>query len=278
MDLREVKAMVFDLDGTLYEDTHHFKYYAERIMNKLPQNIHNTFMAEYENAVEGNHTLKVGRIYDVEKDYILVHDNGNVTKIYNWQGGIISDALIAELYPSAIEIEMMRFISVGDLWWVPGCIGIHYGLTKPIIHSCFLETREYMMTPEFVMQPVEGFKELLEDISLSHKLVLLTNSPQPDSDTILEKLGIKNLFHKKIFRAKKPTMTTERFKEISAELEVHFNEILSVGDNLINDILPAKKLGCKTIYIDTHDIGRKEDADEVVKSIPEMVRILSAII
>lgn len=277
MNLAEVKAIVFDLDGTVYEDTHHFKYYAERIMNRLPKEINDTFMSQYENAVKGNHTLRVGRIYDVEKDFILVHDIGTIKEIYTWDGNSVDNGQINDLYPSAVEIDMFRFISIGDLWWIPGCIGIHYGLNKPIIHSCFLETREYMMGPDFVMSPVKGFMELLQSLNPKLKLVLLTNSPQPDSDTILQKLGIRDLFHKKIFSAKKPSMSTERFKEISTELNIPLNQILSVGDNLINDILPARKLGCKTIYIDTHNIGRKEDADEVVRSIPGVVEILSSL-
>ncbi len=31
MKPKKIKVIIFDLDGTLYEDTHHFDYYAKRI-------------------------------------------------------------------------------------------------------------------------------------------------------------------------------------------------------------------------------------------------------
>ena len=231
-------------------------------------------MAEYEKAVSNEHTLKIGRVYDRERDYVLVHKYGKVIQAYNWSGEVVEKSLLEKLYPTPIEIDMQRFISVGDLWWVPGGIGMHYGLDRPTISSCFLETREYMMGPDFVMSPVKGFKETMEELCSKFKLVLLTNSPQPDSEIILEKLGLDAVFHKKIFQGKKPTMTVSRFEDIKSEFNIDFTNILSVGDNLINDILPPRKLGCKTIYIDAHNIGSREDADSVVGSISEMLEVL----
>jgi FMN phosphatase YigB (HAD superfamily) len=277
MKLNEVKAIVFDLDGTLYEDTHHFKYYAESISRRLPKNLHEKFMLEYNSAVSGKHTLKVGRIYDTEKDLIIEHRTKKVRNAYTWDGEALEKSKVKELYDGEVEIDMQRFISIGDLWWMPGVIGLHYGLHRPEIHSCFLETREYMMSKEFVMHPVQNFKEMLEDLNPYIKLILLTNSPEPDSETILEKLGIEHVFHKKIFQGKKPSKTLERFEEVCKEFNLCFNEILSIGDNYINDILPVKNTGCKTIYIDTYHIGHKEDADYVVYSISEVIHIIKAI-
>ena len=35
MNNRNVKAIVFDLDGTLYEETHHLEYYAAQVATRL---------------------------------------------------------------------------------------------------------------------------------------------------------------------------------------------------------------------------------------------------
>ena len=53
-----------------------------------------------------------------------------------------------------------------------------------------------------------------------------------------------------------PTHTAERFTQIKEHLQVEFNEIVSIGDNWINEILPATKMGCSTILIDPHQIGK----------------------
>lgn len=36
MDLANIRGIIFDLDGTLYEDTEHFRYYAERPLRGFP--------------------------------------------------------------------------------------------------------------------------------------------------------------------------------------------------------------------------------------------------
>lgn len=277
MKLNEIKAVVFDLDGTLYEDTHHFRFYAQSISSRLSQELQERFMLEYNSAVSGTHTLKIGRIYDAEKDLIIEHRIKKIVNAYTWDGAVLEKSIIKELYNEEVEIDMQRFISMGDLWWIPGVIGLHYGLDRSEIHSCFLETREYMMSKEFIMHPVQGLKEILEYLHSDIKLILLTNSPEPDSETILRKLGIEYVFHKKIFQGKKPRGTMERFEEVCKDFGLGFNEILSVGDNYINDILPIKNAGCKTIYIDTYHIGNKEDADYVVYNISEMIHIIRTI-
>jgi FMN phosphatase YigB (HAD superfamily) len=277
MKLHEIKAIVFDLDGTLYEDTHHFRRYAEIIKNRLAPEVQESFMLDYDKAVAGTHTLKIGRIYDAKKDFILIHDNKKVSEGFTWDGTPLAQNFIAELYPNEIDIDMQSILSVGDLWWIPGSIGMHYGLDRSTIHDCFLEVREYMMSEEFVMEPVKDFRETLEYLKSKIKLILLTNSDEPSSETLLKKLGIQHVFHKKIFQGKKPSKTLERFEEIRMEFNLSFNEILSVGDNYMNEIHPVIPLGCKTIYIDNYRIRNKGDADYIVYSISEVVEIIKLI-
>ena len=277
MLFKDIKAIVFDLDGTLYEDTHHFEYYAKMISKQLDSTKEDEFMEEYYKAASGNHTLKIGRIYDSVKNLVLVHSQKNITEAYTWDGEPIESSRVKELYPEAVEIDMERYMSVGDPWWIPGSLGIHYGLNKNHTYEAFLQTREYMMSPEFVMSPVKDFKETLVSLRDRVKLILLTNSPQPDSEVILDKLGMADVFHKKIFNGKKPSLTLDRFNMIKDEFNLEFSEILSVGDNFVNEILPLIPLGCKTIYMDYHNISEDNWGDMVVNNISELVTILKKI-
>lgn len=264
------KVIVFDLDGTLYEDIHHFNYYAERLKDKLPSQKQEIFWKEYKLAEQGEHTLRIGRVYDVVKDLVLVQQDGTVKEAYKWDGTPLSTEEIKQLYPQQITIDLESMLSIGDLWWVPACVAFHHGLSGESGHQSFLETRSYMMTPEFDMNKITDFKETLLELKVHGiKLVLLTNSPEPDSEVILTKLDLQTVFDKKIFNGKKPTLTPKRFEEIAHEFNVEYNEILSVGDNWINEILPAQKLGCSTILIDAHHISNNESADIVVETMTQ---------
>lgn len=271
-DFSQISTIIFDLDGTLYEDTHHFAYYADKIKNKLPTELQEAFQREYDCVISGNHTLKIGRMYDLKEDKILVVIKGEVKEAFEWEGKPLTKETINKLYPNSITIDMDRFFSIGDMWWVPSTIGRHLGLKTQDTQQSFLETREFMKGPDFKMNPVEGFKELLYDLrELGINLILLTNSPEPDSEAILDKLGISEVFSKKIFNGRKPTKTVEHFYSLKEEFQSDFSQMLSVGDNWLNEILPATDLGMPTIFIDSHGIGHKDSADVVVKTVGEAI-------
>jgi FMN phosphatase YigB (HAD superfamily) len=278
MKISKIKAIVFDLDGTLYEDTHHFDYYAKCLKNYLPENLKDSFTQDYEAVLNNLHPLKFGRIYDSEKQLIVVQSRKTVKEVYRWDGSPLSKEEINDLYPQVVPIDMLRFISIGDMWWVPSCIARHYGATKEVNSRAFLDTREYMMTPEFTMKPVIALKDVLESLQGRKSLVLLTNSPQQDSNVILEKLGLENVFHHKIFQGKKPSSTEEHFANISKLFNIGFEETLSIGDNWVNDIATPQRLGCSTILIDTHGISESDWADVIVKNTTEVVPYLERLI
>jgi FMN phosphatase YigB (HAD superfamily) len=275
--LTDIKVIVFDLDGTLYEDTHHFDYYAKKVEEKLSADKREVFRSDYKAALSGQHPLKIGRVYDAKTDLILTIEDGYVRKAWRWDGAILINDEVQTLYPTKIEVNLDDMLSIGDLWWVPVSIGRHYGLSNKETYEAFLETRDYMMSPHFKMKPIHGLAETLADIRRHITLVVMTNSPEPDSEAILNKLGLAALFHKKIFLAGKPTKSKARFTEIRENYRVHFKEILSVGDNLVNDILPARELGCKTMFIDPHNIGDRHSADVVIKKLSDGIPILRSL-
>jgi hypothetical protein len=196
--------------------------------------------------------------------------NGIAKEVYRWDGTKLALDEVQALYPKPITVNLDNMFSIGDLWWVPSSIGRHYGLKNEDTYQAFLETRKFMMGPSFNM--------FNEKSPTSTQRVggrgSLTNSPQLDSEAILEKLGLTNIFHQKIFEAGKPTKTAKHFEEIRTDFKVSYGEMMSVGDNLLNDIVPAKNLGCKTIYINPHKIGNNESADIVVKKVGECLEIL----
>lgn len=277
MVLGKIKAIIFDLDGTLYEDKHHLKHYAEIIKNILSPKLKENFMIECNKAILGKHILRIGKIYDAPKDLILIGNDKKVVHAYKWDGTCLEKNLMEYMYPGEIEIDIMNIISVEDPLWLIGCIGMHYGLDKPTSHSAYLQERNYIMSSEFIMYPVKELRETLEDLKTKVKLILLTNSHELSSETIIKKLGIHHVFTEKIFEGDKPTKTIEILNQIRNKFNLSFSEILSVGDNYMNEILPAKRLGCKTIYIDTYNIRSNEDADYVVKNVSEMINIIKDI-
>lgn len=277
--LQDIKVIIFDLDGTVYQDTHHFKYYAQRLCEKLPQEVHEAFWHDYDAAVGGTHALQIGTIYDVKEDLILKQKDNEVVAGLTWDGNEVSKEKLQEIYGGrTLSYDFNTMLNVGDLWWIPGSISRHYGINDEDAQTSFGETRLYMMTEKFKMEQIPGFKALLHSLADKVKVVLLTNSPEEDSEVILHKVGIADVFDYKIFNGKKPIHTKKHLQSVKDRYDVDFHEILSIGDNAINEIIPAKELGCKTILIDPHHIfageGMANFADMRVENIEGYMELL----
>lgn len=272
---KDIRLIVFDLDGTLYQDTHHFAYYAKRLCEKLPKMKQDDFWRDYQAVLTGTHKLEIGTVFDVEEDLILRQHNGKVIKGYTWDGENVSEEKLHAIYQhKPLSFNFTTMLNVGDLWWVPGSIARHYKITDEAAEKAFTETREYMMTDEFQMEQIKGFSELLHQLSEKKILVLLTNSPESDSEVILSKLGVQAVFDRKIFNGKKPIETKKHLQFLKEHYDVTYDQILSIGDNAINEIFPAKELGCTTILIDPHHIFTGEVADYKVDTIEDYMEIL----
>lgn len=271
--MKQAKVIVFDLDGTLYADTHHFDYYAKLIRELLPEEVKDSYSEQYEAALNGKHAVRIGRVYDAKKDLLLMQEDGEVLEAYDWEGTKLADDSVAELYPEPIQIDLTDMVSIGDQWWIPPVLARHYGIGPEQTYEAFQQTREWMMGPEFVMEPIAGLADQLRRLSESKRLVLLTNSPQADSEAILVKLGLADVFDHKIFMGQKPMESQNHFKAVAKRYDCAFHEIISIGDNWVNDIHPPRRLGCRTIFIDWHQTGRPDSADIVVRSMQEAVEI-----
>lgn len=271
-----LSVFIFDLDGTLYDDTHHFEYYARALQTYVPAESQNSFWDDYLLAKSDQHTLRVGRVYDTETDLVLAHYNLQVEHAYRWTGEPMSHTQTQQLYPAPIVIDMRRFLSIGDLWNVPNTIALHYGVRPEQTDAAFLQTRRYMMTDEFVMKQQPELIEVLSQLKRQGKhLVLMTNSPEEDSERIIIKLGIGHLFSFKQFASQKPTMTTKRIQSFKERFQAaNFSQMISIGDNWINEIAPADGLGCQTLYIDPHQIGERLACTYRADSLHEAIRLL----
>ncbi|OQP01175.1 hypothetical protein B1689_05825 [Geobacillus sp. 44C] len=114
MNNRNVKAIVFDLDGTLYEETHHFEYYAAQVAKRLRKEDQHRFWEDYRAVLSGRHPLRIGSVYDAGEDLILLLQNGIVSEAYRWNGEKLGAAEVKTIYPGQVKIDLDRLFSIGD--------------------------------------------------------------------------------------------------------------------------------------------------------------------
>ncbi len=94
-----------------------------------------------------------------------------------------------------------------------------------------------------------------------YRIALISNTGMTPGVTFrayMEQLGMLKYFDVLIFsdevRLAKPSR--EIFLQTIAQLGVPTEEVVHVGDHLLNDVLGARQVGLKTIWIETHDERR----------------------
>lgn len=262
---------IFDLDGTLYEDTDHFSYYAEQLKLELPENVRNDFMKEYEKMEAGDHIVTIGKVYDVVRDHILSIDSvtSKVTNAWKWDGNQLVDDEIAQLYPHPISLDFDSMIAIGDGWWLPNVCARHYGAVDT--QEAYHKTKEFMATDAFTLNQIEGLREALIHLKTKKHIVLLTNSQPDDVERLLNMLHLNDIFDDVITVAKKPQLTHHHFQQLMNKYDVQASSTLSIGDNFLNEIAPALQLNMRTIFIDFYGLEYAEYNGPKVQSISNII-------
>jgi putative hydrolase of the HAD superfamily len=265
--LETYKLVIFDLDGTLYEGTDHFDFYAEHLKQEVRKENKKSFTIEYERMKSGEHIVTIGKAYDVKRDLVLTVDpmTLKVSAVHEWNGTEVPQEQIDELYPDVLKFNFKDIIAIGDGWWFPFVTAKHFGVID--CYPSYMATKEYMITDQFKLEKLTGLKEGLKKLKKQSQIVLMTNSDRQDVGRLLKELDLDEVFEHVISSAKKPAQTTQLFEELLKQYEVRAEEAVSVGDNFINEIAPALLLGMKGIYINPHGFHTEHHSLTVVPSI-----------
>ncbi|WKB35108.1 HAD family hydrolase [Terrilactibacillus sp. S3-3] len=107
-----------------------------------------------------------------------------------------------------------------------------------------------MVGKDFPLHQTPGLKKGLMKLKKEgKKLILMTNSEAEDVSRLLKKLELSDVFHERLTLAKKPYQTEGHLQAMMERFNLEPGRIVSVGDNFLNEIAPALRLGMKGVYI-----------------------------
>ncbi len=275
VDLRKVKLVVFDLDGTLYPK------FDDRAVRVFGRNINRfecacgrrEFELEVEKIIAGTSRFRIGRYYDPR-----------------------SFSSLALPFLGSSE----KFF-VSDKMWQVAALASFYEVDKASVRRAYEKTKEFMSrhAAEFGMVENKRLAELLEAISGkpavregnacgqavrggepafewvdgARRVVVATNSSRVDAARILENLGVLHLVDAIHSNAGKPEKSRQLFDYIARAHGVKREEMLSIGDSWVSDVKQARKLGAFTILISQDEAQGR--ADVVADSLDAVVSYLS---
>lgn len=125
-----------------------------------------------------------------------------------------------------------------------------------------------------VWRNISVSRPIIEQLKVNYNLGLVSNY-YGNVQTVLSELGLASYFDvivdSSMVGIRKPDKRI--FKVIINELNVNPSDIIVVGDSYKNDIVPAKLLGCRTIWLKVKvwsDNINTEKADKIIKTINDL--------
>ncbi len=270
IDPGKIKLFLFDLDGTLYEDQDHFDFYAQCLAERLEPGKRNLFWEDLQASRRGEHPLRLGRVYDLEKDLILEIDReARIKRAWTWEGRALEKGRLRTFYPLQVRCNMENMLYMGDGWWLPAACAFHYGLKDP--GYCYQKTKDWLAETDRALQPIPGLAEKLSLLSETYPLVLATNSDQEDTERLLKLLELEQIFNSIFTCCEKPAGTKFLAKKIEEDFAIDPEGFISIGDNFLNEIGPLRDTGAQSILIDPHGVFSEDgETGPVVKSIRDI--------
>jgi FMN phosphatase YigB (HAD superfamily) len=257
-DVRDIDTIIYDLDGTLYENQEQYDYYAGRLACLLPKAERDGFRQDLLSAREGCHALAYGWTYHLQSRLLLWTDGmrpGPAIAGRDWNGEQITGRLL-DNYPHVLH-DMKQYVTASDPWWLPFVCAVHHGVRPLKTQLAYGEAREMMLGEKFIYSAPMGLATALRELSCRYHQVLATNSPERDANRVFEALRISDGFDLLVYRAGKPEGLCSVIEMCRHSFRVEAPGVLSIGDNPFNEVVPALTSGAKALLVDSAGCYRK---------------------
>lgn len=172
---------------------------------------------------------------------------------FRYYAGVVSRKMSSKderAYREAVEAHLsgLEGIVEGDNWEAVVMLARGYLGDDPVLKEAFHEVRDFMLSPVCRLEVPAGLRAFLYEWQERAEFVCVSNSQQNSAVPVLEKLGLLPAFEKVFAQARKPEGLTAIAETLLGD-NGSGGEVLSVGDNYLNDIAPALQKGWATAHI-----------------------------
>lgn len=247
-NLADVKVVLFDLDGTLHEDPRATDFYAKALEEDMPDGTGFGLREEVAEVIQRRHSAaEPGFFVDPNRGIVIEARDWIAERAVDWSGEtvVLPAGERADRIPHQGELRYL-----GDQWQIIGALAARRGATVQSLRSAFVKARLFVNDPETVLNRFAALDEVLQRLSGGRRLLLATNTSEDLARPLVQRLNMRPPFEVIRFDARKPAGCAELIDHANQRWNTQASEVLVIGDNLWNDLLPPAGRGCRTIHID----------------------------
>ncbi|MBD2869383.1 HAD family hydrolase [Paenibacillus arenilitoris] len=271
--LSAIKVIIFDMDGTLYqEDTFLDRYIRYMLEGTEHEREAEAAVKAGRAILSGEHAFRFGHFYHKEDGLALVRQDYGFIQGYTWDGTAIGERA-GGYGPLTQQAE--HLIHIGDPWGIASVIGHKYRLAGEKMQAAFERVREEMVLEPYQFAVSRSLFRAIGELRVE-KRILMTNTYLASGIDFLNYMEIRDLFEEVYCGAQKPHGIRSCFGALLEQgYEAH--EVLSIGDNPWNDLHPVKRLGGRTCFISPYHSSDGEDWDLRLTSLDELEELMRAV-
>lgn len=270
--LHEIEVVLFDLDGTLYQDGTFYKRYLELLFKEGNYAASlEEMLEEMDRLLEGRHTSSIGDWYHPSTDTWSRETLENQLEVphQDWYG--------AEVKIEPSQLTNTPAIYAGDAWSLVSIFTVKYGIDEAKRQEAFQQVRKEMLQGSSSFERHTGLYEAIRQLSVVQSKLLLTNSPENTGREFIAALGASELFSDIIYGAGKPVGMEQFMSELMKREGLRPEQILSIGDHAWNDLYPVRKLGGRTAWISAYPSSDPSPWDVRLTTLDELASLLADI-
>lgn len=267
--MKQVKVVIFDLDGTLYQDRVYYKrFIAHMLRGSVYERDTKKVQDKADAIVEGRDAMKLGHFYDSSNAVkgLSLEERLTIPFIENKVGHF--DDYLERKY---------RF--VGDGWNVVFMLADRLEIAPEAVNAAFRKVRQEMLLDDYA---IEVNRELIDVLGkLKGQLegmYLLTNTPEPEAVDFVSYMGLEDKFTSIHYGADKPFGLMTYLPDILKEHGIEASEVLAIGDHGYNDLYPVHVRGGKTILATPYVVADEMPWSVRVQSLEALKAELEALL
>ena len=261
--MEHIKTVVFDLDGTIYQNNIFYPDYIHFLVEETPYESWETDLVSLVDDIFAGRRLVMNDYYccsPICADSFAAYVES------------LEKARTPELtFESSVTRTDTMFL--GDAWAVVALIGSTLGLIQngrgDVIYK---KTRNKMS--EDGMEGNMRLKAAILELGKHYETVLLTNSYEQTALDFLAQLNFSGVFTKIVYSAHKPYGLVENLTRFCPQLADRPETFLTIGDHAFNDLMPLQRLGAKALWINPFEGIHEAKADMIVHTLDELAERL----
>ncbi|NLU25023.1 MAG: HAD family hydrolase [Clostridiales bacterium] len=260
-------TVIFDLDGTIYQNTVFHRDYIHALVSDTPYvRWEQDLIALTEEIFSGKH-LRMNHFYTAAPTGAKTVDE-------------LASRLAGQLRPDLTYRQGLQaedVIYLGDAWAVLALLGSAMGcLDQKRSDEVYHETR-LCMERAGMLHGNPRLRASILALQQRCRVLLMSNSYQQTVEEFLRQLDYGDIFPTICYSARKPGGMVESLRRTDPSILCHPEKLISIGDHAFNDLMPIAELGGKTVWMNPYPKIETPVCDRSLATLDELASYLDTL-